>query len=371
MADRGAVGLRVEIAQERPFLLALSFTVAPGEMLALVGRSGSGKTTTLRAIAGHHRPAAGRIAFGAETWFDSAAGIDVPARWRRVGLVFQSYALFPHLTALGNVIAALSDIPAARRRAEARALLARVHLAGRDDALPAQLSGGEQQRVAVARALARRPEVLLLDEPFSAVDRPTRLRLHAELAELRRELSMPIVLVTHDLDEAARLSDSAAVLSEGRIEVAGPIESVLPRSDIGLVGEEGAGALLHARILRHRPEAGLTVLAHPVGQLLHPLIEAEPGSEVRLRVRARDVAIAVGEPGNLSIRNRLAATVVSLAVSDAAMVEVRLDVGGEALLASVTGEAAAALGLRPGLPVVALVKAAAFDRTAEGSAPQG
>ncbi|HXG78184.1 MAG TPA: ABC transporter ATP-binding protein [Methyloceanibacter sp.] len=220
-------GLSVALDQKNPIALEVSLSVAPGEILALVGPSGSGKTTTLRAIAGLHAPERGRIACNGDVWFDSEIGIDLPARERRIGMVFQSYALFPHLTALENVMEALGDLPQHRRAEEARALLSRVHLDGLEERKPGQLSGGEQQRVAVARALARRPDVLLLDEPFSAVDRLTRHRLRAELIELRRELSMPVVLVTHDLDDAARLADRIAVLKGGRVLQTGPAAEIM------------------------------------------------------------------------------------------------------------------------------------------------
>jgi molybdate transport system ATP-binding protein len=220
-------GLTVRLHQDGLIPLDVDFSVAPGEAMALVGPSGSGKTTTLRAIAGLYRPAAGRIACNGTAWFDSAAGIHVPARQRRAGLVFQSYALFPHLTALANVMEALNDTARETRREAAMALLARVHLDGLEDRRPAQLSGGEQQRVAVARALARRPDVLLLDEPFSAVDRVTRRKLRRELAELRRDLPMPVVLVTHDLDDVTRLADRICVMHKGRILQSGSVAEVM------------------------------------------------------------------------------------------------------------------------------------------------
>ncbi|MEQ8281732.1 MAG: ABC transporter ATP-binding protein [Parvibaculum sp.] len=222
-------GLTVRLRQDAPIPLDVAFSVAPGEAMALVGPSGSGKTTTLRAIAGLYHAAEGRIACNGATWFDSVAGLHLPARQRRAGLVFQSYALFPHLTALANVMEALGDTPRETRRAAATALLARVHLDGLEDRRPAQLSGGEQQRVAVARALARRPDVLLLDEPFSAVDRVTRRKLRRELAELRRDLPMPVVLVTHDLDDVTRLADRICVMHKGCILQSGSVSDVMAR----------------------------------------------------------------------------------------------------------------------------------------------
>jgi len=209
-------GIEFELRQPTGIVLDVALACAPGELVALVGPSGSGKSTVLRCIAGLHRPGVGRIRCNGAVWLDTAAGIDLPPHRRRVGLVFQSYALFPHLTALGNVMAALSHRPAAEREARARALLDLVHLPELSARFPVQLSGGQQQRVAVARALAREPDVLLLDEPFSAVDKVTRRKLYRELTELRARLEIPTLLVTHDFDEAARLADRICLLGGGR-----------------------------------------------------------------------------------------------------------------------------------------------------------
>jgi molybdate transport system ATP-binding protein len=230
-------GLVVTLRQDDPIALDLELSVGPGQLMALVGPSGSGKTTTLRAIAGLHRPAHGRIACRGLVWFDTAQRISVPARQRRVGLVFQSYALFPHLTAIENVMEALGDLPAEGRRDEARTLLARMHLQGMEDRRPGQLSGGQQQRVAVARALARRPDVLLLDEPFSAVDRVTRRRLRRELGEIRRDLPMPVILVTHDLDDVTRLADQVCVMNHGKILQRGSVTDVMRQPASAAVAE--------------------------------------------------------------------------------------------------------------------------------------
>jgi molybdate transport system ATP-binding protein len=228
MPDVGeGCGLEVSLKQPGPIPLDVAFSVAPGEMMALVGPSGSGKTTTLRSIAGFYSPATGRIACDGSLWFDAAAGVNVPARRRRIGLVFQSYALFPHLTALENVMEALGDRPREERRREAQQLLTRMHLDDTGTRRPAELSGGQQQRVAVARALARRPDVLLLDEPFSAVDRVTRRKLRRELVELRQDLPMPTIFVTHDLDDVVRLADRICIMRDGAILQSGSVAEVM------------------------------------------------------------------------------------------------------------------------------------------------
>ena len=225
--------IRVDIRQHGPIPLSISFSCAPGEFLAIVGPSGAGKSTALRSIAGLYQPAEGTIACGAEVWLDTDRKIAVPAQRRRVGLVFQSYALFPHLNALHNVAAAMSQHPKSERLDRARRMLATVHLDGFQDRKPSQLSGGQQQRVALARALARDPNVLLLDEPLSAVDRRTRRRLRAELLEVKTNLSAPVILVTHDLDDASTLADRMLVLDRGEIIQEGAPREVMtsPASD--------------------------------------------------------------------------------------------------------------------------------------------
>lgn len=209
--------MHVALQQTGPIPLDLALTCAPGELLAIVGASGAGKTTALRAIAGLYSVRSGRISCGDEVWFDAATHVALPPQARRVGLVFQSYALFPHLTALHNVTAAMSHIPPEQRESRARQILADVHLAGFDERKPGTMSGGQQQRVALARALAREPHVLLLDEPFSAVDRRTRRKLREELGAVRRTLNSPSILVTHDLDDAVALADRMIVLDRGAV----------------------------------------------------------------------------------------------------------------------------------------------------------
>ena len=227
-------GLSVRLHQAGPIRLDATFACAPGELHALVGPSGAGKTTVLKAIAGLYRPKQGEITCGGAVWFDAQAGTWMSPQARRVGLVFQNYALFPHMSAQANVETSLQDRPRPERGPRALALLAQVGLEGKAHRRPADLSGGEQQRVAVARALARSPDVLLLDEPFAAVDRRTRRRLQADLNVLRASLNIPILLVTHDLDEAQALADQMSVLHQGEILQTGHPDAVMahPASDL-------------------------------------------------------------------------------------------------------------------------------------------
>ena len=227
--------LQVRLSNASPMRLAAEFDCEAGELVALLGPSGSGKTSVLRAVAGLLRAPglAGSVQAGSEVWFDSDKGIRWTPQQRRVGLVFQSYALFPHLTALENVAAGASSQNAGGAHNEKiKALFERLGLAGLTQRRPAQLSGGQQQRVALARALMRvtpqdgdaspRAGVLLLDEPFSAVDEPTRQTLYRELAALRKDVSTPMVLVTHDLSEARRLADRVVILDGGETLQSGP-----------------------------------------------------------------------------------------------------------------------------------------------------
>lgn len=223
--------LQVKLQNATPMHLDAAFDCEAGELIALVGPSGSGKTSLLRAVAGLLRAPGlrGTVQVGEDIWFDSAQDIQLLPQQRCVGLVFQNYALFPHLNAFDNVaIGAGSLALGERAQDKAHALFERLGLAGLEQRRPVQLSGGQQQRVALARALMRvtlaqpRGGVMLLDEPFSAVDAPTRQTLYRELAALRQEVSTPMVLVTHDLSEARRLADRVVIVDAGQTLQSGP-----------------------------------------------------------------------------------------------------------------------------------------------------
>ena len=216
-------GLHVDLRSSSPVPLQAQFDCAPGELVALVGSSGSGKTTLLRTVAGLHTPRdlTGSVRLGDASWMDSAQGIALSAQQRCAGLVFQHYALFPPLNAINNIAIYVDFIRANSQNHSqliAQEWLARLGLADLAQRLPHELSGGQQQRVALARALVRIGQgagVLLLDEPFSAVDAPMRQVLYRELAQLRQSLAVPIILVTHDLQEARRLADAIVIIDAG------------------------------------------------------------------------------------------------------------------------------------------------------------
>ncbi len=352
------MALEVMARAAGPIPLEVAFRVEPGELLALVGPSGSGKTTLLRTIAGLWRPEVARVTVGGVVWLDTAAQADLPTYRRRVGLVAQTYALFPHMTAAQNVMAAM-DRP---DRAEAARILGLVHLQGLADRKPAHLSGGQQQRVAVARALARKPLALLLDEPFSAVDRATRETLYGEIAALRDQLSMPVVLVTHDMNEAQLLADRMVVIDQGRILAQGSTGAVMsdPAALRGL-GIREVAALLPARIVAHDAD-GMTRLDCATGPLWLPRLDSAIGAQVRVRIMAHEVILSRARPEGLSAQNILPGTVARILPGDGPGVMVHVAIGQDEVVARITRRAAAHLGLSPGDTVHVILKSMSVAR---------
>jgi molybdate transport system ATP-binding protein len=325
-----------------------------GGITVLFGASGSGKTTLLRCLAGLERPDHGTIHVGGQCWFDAGQNFFLPARRRGVGFVPQDYALFPHLTVARNIAYGLDQMSAVesrRRTQEALRWLGLEDLAGR---LPRELSGGQQQRVALARAVVRRPQLLLLDEPFAALDTPTRLRLRGELRQLLRSTGIPTVLVTHDRFEALALGDEVVVLHGGRNVQQGAVPEVFSRpvnlavAEITAVETVQPGRLLEIR-------DGLATVA--VGGVRLTALAVDLPADacgVYVCLRAEDVVLLRTDPGQTSARNRLAATVLSLA-REGPLVRVNLDCGFP-LTALLTRPACEELALQAGDPLIALIK---------------
>ena len=370
MGDRT---LAVTLRQAGPIPLDVSFTCEPGQVLAIFGPSGSGKTTVLRSIAGLYAPAHAIVRVGAETWSNSTARVSVPVHRRPVGLVFQEYALFPHLTAIGNVMTALGHLPRAKRRPRAEALLDLVHLSRHQDRRPGALSGGERQRVAVARALARDPMVLLLDEPFAAVDRAVRRHLQEEIDQIRRTLDIPLILVTHDFDDVVRLATHLLILEQGRTVAVGSLESLTSRPDLTWLQETaGLGSVFDAAVVRVDASRGLAELAFQGGTLLAPSRSLIEGARVRLRIPAREIILASERPRGLSLHNVLAG-LVSAVHNDpgGGHAIVQITAGEVRLLAEVTRDAVVQLGIVVGMPLHALIKSVSIEVLATQSPDPG
>ena len=355
MDPTGSAGLSVRLEQAEPIPLAAEFAVAAGELLALVGPSGSGKTTVLRCIAGLHRARNGHIRCGDTTWFDSENGADLAPQERSVGFVFQNYALFPHLTAIENIVTALGHLPRGARASRASALLERVHLAGLESRRPAELSGGQQQRVAVARALAREPKVLLLDEPFSAVDQVTRRKLQRELAELRRGLAIPMILVTHDLEEAAMLADSLALLHHGRTLQTGTPGDVLTKpKDAVIAALVAARNIFHGHVLGHDAERNVTLIDWNGRKLeTAPAQHFAAGAPIAWTIPPADVILHRRvQPSRGIVENPVTGVIIDqIRLGSLTSVSIRVPGEEQALIMEVPNHVAWRNGLEPGIEI--------------------
>jgi molybdate transport system ATP-binding protein len=308
---------------------------------------------------------------GRDRWLDTTARVNVPTHRRAVGFVFQEYALFPHLTALGNVMIALGHRrPSGERRYRALQLLERVHLHDRADRRPSSLSGGERQRVAVARALAREPRVLLLDEPFAAVDRTLRRTLQSEIDEICRTLDIPIVLVTHEFEDVVRLATHLVILRAGHELANGSLEALTSRPDLPWLRETvGLGTVVEAAVIRDHPTRGLAELDIGGAVLLAPNAGLVVGESVRVRIPAREVILATDPPQGLSVHNVLSGVVTRVATDDVPDVAiVQLSVGRTQLLAEVTKDAVSRLRIVDGARLYALVKSVSLEVRVTGPA---
>jgi ABC-type Fe3+/spermidine/putrescine transport system ATPase subunit len=331
-------------------LAPIDLAVEPGEVLVLLGPNGAGKSVTLEAIAGFHRLDAGRILLGARDI------TDVPPERRRISLLFQNFALFPHLSAAGNVALALRAAGLAPRAPRIAELLARFGVATLADRLPELLSPGEKQRVALARALAGQPELFLFDEPFSALDAPTRASLRDGLKEFLRQAGAPSVFVTHDPVEALALADRLALLRDGAVIQNGAAAAVYrapaDRLAARLLGVEN---ILPVRLVDRAGPGWRVALGETLLELAGENAPRTPPAEVFLCLRAEDVVLAAepGERRNASPSNRFVAQVTAIRHAGA-LLKVSLDCGFP-LIAAVTQREARALDLASGIRVTAAI----------------
>jgi molybdate transport system ATP-binding protein len=343
--------------------------VSDGRLTVLFGHSGSGKTSLVDAIAGLIRPERGRVAVDGQVLFDDALGVWLPPHRRRVGYVFQEGRLFPHLSVKQNLLYGRWFAPREARHGSFAHVVALLGLEHFLERRPGRLSGGEKQRVALGRALLSGPRLLLMDEPLASLDTARKDEILPYIERLRDDSEIPIVYVTHALPEVVRLGSTMVLMAGGRVEAAGPVSDVMARLDLApLIGRDEAGAVLETKVAAHDERFGLTRLAAAAGDLWVPRLDAAPGTPVRARVRASEVMIAARAPDDLSALNVLAGTVVEIGFVGDATAEIRLDCGGDALLARLTRRSVERLGLRPGSRVYAVIKAVAIDRRGLGLA---
>ena len=359
----------IAVAKRLPgFDLDVAFRHAGGAT-ALFGRSGSGKSLTLALIAGLLRPDRGSVVIDDTRLVDTEARIVVPMHRRRIGLVFQDSHLFPHLSVKQNLVFGRWFAPRASAAVSFDNVIETLGIAALLGRRPGGLSGGERQRVAIGRALLAAPRLLLLDEPFAALDRQRRLEILPLIERVRDEFGVPIVYVSHALEEVVRLAAHVVVLEHGRVTAAGAPEAVLGAGRLAAGDPRfGRASILRATTGAYDDAFDLTALAHPAGTLWLAGRAAAAGTPTRVLIEATDVSLAPGDPGPLSIRSALAGRIAAIAPEGPlAAVTVALD-GGEALVALVTRRALHDLDLREGAPVRALVKTVALDEGAVGSA---
>lgn len=340
-----------------------------GGVTAIFGRSGSGKTTLVNAIAGLLRLQRGRITFNDEVLFDAAHGIHVPPQARRFGYVFQEGRLFPHLTVKHNLLFSSMFLTSKATGAEFDRIVGLLGLESLLARRPGALSGGEKQRIAIGRALLARPRLLLLDEPLAALDTQRKSEILRYLELLRDEFAVPMLYVSHAVEEVVRLAGNVVLLSDGRVEACGPTAEIMSDAALRpLTGRYEGGAVIAAQVAAQDLQYGLAELKFPGGSLYVADLDALPGEAVRVRIRARDVALSLRPPTDTTFRNVVSCRIAAITDSAGSMTEVTLDAGGATIAARITRHSRDELALQSGMVVYALIKAIALDRHAVGYA---
>jgi molybdate transport system ATP-binding protein len=338
----------------------IMFDVPSPGVTVLFGPSGSGKSTIINAAAGLLRPDACRIEVNGLVLADTRSGIWLPPERRRVGLVFQDSRLFPHMSVATNLRFGMRRATAGPVRFDE--IVDLLDIGGLLDRRPHSLSGGERQRVAIGRALLAQPHLLLMDEPLASLDAARKAEILPFLIRLKTALKLPVLYVTHALDEALKLADYLVLIDAGCVVDFGPVSEIAARADLPLARRDDAGALLTCRVEAHDADRGLTCLLGGGAIFQVPLLDAPLGAERRIRIPAREVILAAIPPQSISLHNILRGTVLRI-VPDLARRSVVVEIGlpNGALLSRVTPDAVVRLGLSPGSAVLALIKSTSVE----------
>jgi molybdate transport system ATP-binding protein len=342
------------------FHLDARLTIPKSGVTVLFGPSGSGKTTLLRCLAGLERSPSGFMQFGDTLWQDETRGKFVPVHERSIGLVFQEPRLFPHLSVRSNLLYGFKRVPVRERRINLNDVVKILNIAHLLNRRPRFLSGGEGQRVAIGRALLTSPRLLLMDEPLASLDSQRKQEILPYIRRLQSKWDIPIIYISHSLEEILQLVDTMILLKEGKVVAQGPAKKVFSQLDLrGIMNSEILGAIFDTKVIQHEPEFGLTRVRFMDHQLHVPRQAIEVGQPIRLHVHSNDVSI-VTSPSDIktSVLNILEAKVLEIGPIDPTgySVDIKLDVG-QALVATITRKSLANLGIEPGQKVYAHIKA--------------
>lgn len=341
------------------FQINTAFAFQRAGVTALIGESGAGKTSVINMVAGLIRPDEGHIIINGHTLFDSETGCNIPPEKRHIGYIFQDGRLFPHLSVDHNLVYGMNLIPRQDRFItidQVVDLLGISHLLKR---MPSNLSGGEKQRVAIGRALLTSPEFLLMDEPLASLDEARKSDVLPFIGKLTSEFNIPILYVSHSLNEVLNLADTVVILKAGCVISYGDADEVLSRPDMQqFLGTSNYGAVIPTVVERH--SNNLTTLRFHWGELHVPPLKLEKGAKVMVLIKARNVAISLDRPINTSFQNILPARVDKIIERDEMMADIHLDIGCM-IISRITCASKESLGLKPGQQVYALIKGVAVS----------
>jgi molybdate transport system ATP-binding protein len=345
------------------FVLDVAFSGPAAGVTALFGRSGAGKTATIGAVAGFLTPDWGHVRLDGLPFFDSAARVDLAPRRRRVGYVFQDARLFPHMRVRDNLLYGWRRLEDCGRRIKPDDVIDLLDVRSLLDRRVHHLSGGESQRVALGRTLLAQPRLLLMDEPLASLDAGRKAEILPYLERLRDEVRVPIVYVSHSLDEVARLADTLVVLEHGRVAAQGTLFDVMARLDLpGIGAHYQMGAVIECQIAAHNTNDGCSMLTFEGGTLMSAPLNVPVGRRLRVRILARDVLISTVSPEGLSALNVLPGVITGIRIESDGGAEVQIAVGEVKLVALITRRSCERLGLAPGTKVFAVIKTMAIDR---------
>ncbi len=345
------------------FRLEAELATKPGRVTALFGPSGAGKSTLANCLAGLIDPDQGRVSLDGVELFNSETRVHVAPEARRIGFIFQDARLFPHLSVKGNLEYGLSRTPMADRKVDFDHVVELLDIGALLRRRPGMLSGGEKQRVAFGRAVLTSPRLLIMDEPLASLDAARKSEILPFIERLRDDLAIPIIYVTHAIEEILRLADDVVIFSEGSVVSTGPAVETLNAATIVHAADGDPASVIEAVIEVEDTGDGLTALALGNERIYVPAISGKAGDRIRLRIRARDVALATTRPADISILNILSGQIEEITTGGNGHSDIRLDIGG-GLWARITRRSANDLALQIGQEVFALIKSVAIDRGA-------